>query len=297
MTTIKAYPETSPIEFADLADFVKAFKQAPPVISEFTFTNLYAWRNVYKFSVSSLDGMLLVCSNKDDVKRFFSPIGKGDVRAAIEKVINDTGGTFIRLPEQHKRLFDGDSRFIIEPDRDNADYLYNSSDLTGLAGKKYDGKRNLIKKFKSENAYEYMRLDADCARLCLDFEKLWCSIRNCERVEGLSNERLAIREMIDNFSAFSLVGGAIKVKSAVCAIAIAERLNPDTLVVHVLKAVPGMPGLYQSIMQEFLSSEAVGLRYVNLEQDLGIGGLRKAKLSYHPCAMIDKYTLKLKGNG
>ncbi|MFA5157141.1 MAG: phosphatidylglycerol lysyltransferase domain-containing protein [Candidatus Omnitrophota bacterium] len=288
---IRPYPESQPIELADRPDFIKAFKESPPLISEFTFTNLYAWRNAYKFSVSLLDGMLIVCSGAEETKRFLNPIGKGNIKSAIEKVMGDGAGVFIRLPEQTKSLFDNDSRFVAEPDPDNADYLYNSLDLISLAGRKYDGKRNLIKKFRAQNVYEYIRLDAANAQFCLEFEEAWCAIRDCDHVEGLNNERHAIKDMIGNFSAFFLIAGAIKIKGAIRGLAIAEALNPDTLVLHALKAVSDIPGLYQAMLHEFLIREAGMFRYVNLEQDLGIDGLRKTKLSYHPCAMINKYTL------
>ena len=87
---------------------------------------------------------------------------------------------------------------------------------------------------------------------------------------------------------------AIKINNNISAVAIAERLNPDTLVIRILKADPNITGLYQTIMNEFLSRQSKSFDYVNLEEDLGIAGLRKSKLSYHPIEMIQKYTLSLK---
>jgi len=63
---------------------------------------------------------------------------------------------------------------------------------------------------------------------------------------------------------------------------------------HVLKASRFVPGLYQTLYREFLKREAQTCRFINMEQDLGIEGLRKAKLSYHPCAMVKKFTLSLR---
>jgi len=100
--------------------------------------------------------------------------------------------------------------------------------------------------------------------------------------------------MVENFSIFGLISGAIMVKKAVCAVCLAQKLSPATLVMHVLKADPNIAGLYQTAMREFLSHEAGNFQYVNLEQDLGIEGLRKAKLSYHPCAMVNKYSIMRK---
>lgn len=118
-------------------------------------------------------------------------------------------------------------------------------------------------------------------------------VKDCDKVEGLNNERQAIREIINNFGSFNLIGAFIKVKGNICAVAIGEKLNSNTLVMHVLKADPFMQGLYQVILNDFLLKDCGNFEYINLEQDLGVEGLRQAKLSYHPARIIEKYTLSL----
>jgi len=291
MTSIPAYPASRPIALEDRGIFERIFAARPPVTSEFTFTNLYAWRRVYDFRVSVLEGFLLLSSRAHGAEKFFMPLGEGEAKAVIEKVAAGPGTSFIRLPEALKELFEGDPRFTVAEDRDNADYLYLTRELVALTGRKFDGKRNLIKKFKAAYAYEYLKLDASCVGLCLEFQERWCTIKDCDSQEGLRNERLAIGEMIENFAQFSLVAGAIKTGNDISAVAIAQKLNPDTLVMHVLKADPNIPGLYQAMNNEFLAREGAPFTYVNLEQDLGAEGLRKAKLSYHPLKLVMKYTV------
>jgi hypothetical protein len=295
--SLPVYPRFDILKLDYLSEFTRVLEESPPVISEWTFTNLYSWRNSYKLSVSRLDDFIICCSEAQGRRRFFSPAGKGDIKSAIEKVLIDNGGEFIRVPESVKSLFDNDSRFAILPDRDNSDYLYNTSDLIKLEGRKYDGKRNLIRKFEAEHSYEYVIIDKSNAKLCRDFEDAWCVIRDCDAVEGLNNERQAISEMVANFSSFGLIGGAIRVQGEIRAVAIAQSLNHAVMVMHVLKACPDITGLSQLIMREFIARQAAGSLRINLEQDLGIEGLRKSKLSYHPCAMVDKYTLTFEKAG
>lgn len=287
---IPKYPDFKPIGIEDLSVFNRFFKDNPPEISEFTFTNLYAWRETYQLKAAILGGMLIVCSESEKQRRFFYPIGTGDTKSVMEDILKSGGGVFIRVPEAVKLLFENDTRFKIDLDMDNSDYLFKTADLAALAGRKYDGKRNLIKKFKSRYKYEYSELKAENAAECLEFEEEWCSIKDCASVEGLDNERRAFREMFKNFSFFELVAGAIKVEGKISAVAIGEDLNPNTLVMHILKANPKIEGLYQVINNEFLSRQAGNFEYVNLEQDLGVEGLRKSKLSYHPVKMVRKYT-------
>ena len=70
-----------------------------------------------------------------------------------------------------------------------------------------------------------------------------------------------------------------------------ELLNPDTVVVHVEKANPEIRGLYTAINKLFLENEFPDVEFVNREEDLGLEGLRQAKLSYKPIKLVEKYTL------
>ena len=288
--SIPSYPLFEPLKKEHKLLFEEIFKNNPPEASEFTFTNFYSWRRAYGFEVSMLDLSVILKSNKG----FFIPLGKADPVSAIKRILKEQGGVFIRVPEAVKILLNNDSGMAVELDRPNSDYLYRTADLISLQGRRYDGKRNLIKKFKGEHEYRFVEFNASNVSRCLDFEEKWCSIKDCDSVEGLNNERKAIKDMVANFSEFNLIAGAIEIKSAMLALAVAERLNLSTMVMHVLKADPNVPGLYQVMMNEFLERHSSGFEYVNLEQDLGIEGLRKSKESYHPVRMIDKYTISLK---
>ncbi len=294
--SIPLYPSFRPLEKTDKSFFDQAFRLDPPEISEYTFTNLYAWRTIYAFQISQLDGCIVLSSQAEQAgPKFHDPIGTGDKKQIVERVLADTGSVFVRLPESTARLFAADRRFTLQHDPDNSDYLFKVEDLVQLKGKKYDGKRNLIKKFKSAYRYEYAKLTQEGLRECLAFEEQWCMIKDCDGVKGLDQERRAFHQMLSGCSFLGLVAGGIRVDGKICALALAEKLNPRTLVLHVLKAHPEMTGLYQTINQEFLAHEASGYAYVNMEQDLGVEGLRKAKLSYHPAAMVKKYTLRPAG--
>jgi uncharacterized protein len=292
--SLPKYPDFRPLELKDLPIFTRAFKEDPPAISEFTFTNLYAWREVYRPQVSTLSDFIIVCSDCILERKLFVPVGEGDIKSAMEELLKDAKSMFFRVPGQVKSLFENDPRFQIELDMDNSDYLFRTQDLIKLAGKKYDGKRNLIKKFKSLYKYEYLKLDDSYENECFRFVEEWCSLKNCDSVEGLYKERRAVRDMIANCREFELVGGAIRIEGRICALAIAQRLSGNTLVMHVLKANPTIPGLYQTIFNEFLAREAGDYEFLNMEQDLGVEGLRKSKLSYHPVEMVKKYTISQK---
>lgn len=293
--TLKEYPSFIPLELGLKPVFDEAFRKNPPSVSEFTFTNLYAWRKAYGFDVSLLDNSMIVRSSAGGQPRFLPPIGSPDIYKTVKKIMDESGASFMRVPGSAKPLFENDARLSIVHDRDNSDYIFKTADLAELKGSKYDGKRNLIKKFESEYEYEFIKLDGSNAGTCLTFEEEWCVTKECDRVIGLNNERNALKEIVANFSAFDLKGSAIRINGAIKAIALGEGLDQNTFVIHILKADQSLAGLYQKICRDFIRAECGGYEYINMEQDLGVPGLRKSKSSYHPAGMIDKYTIGPKG--
>jgi len=294
MLQIPDYPQFIALDFEHKAFFDQAFKKYPPQISEFTFTNLFSWREAYNYKVSIMDGLFILRLGVGDPACFLQPIGAADPTETMGRILEDTKGVFMRISENVTGFFEKNSRFKVEEDRDNCDYLYLTSDLVNLPGRKYDGKRNQIKKFKSGYDYVYVDVNVADTALILGFEETWCNLKDCDHVEGLNNERQVIHQIMEHFSDFDLMAGAIKVNGKIRAMAIAEALNADTLVMHILKADPAMAGLYQVMLNDFLRVQAKAFKYVNLEQDLGIAGLRASKQSYQPISFIKKYTISLK---
>lgn len=294
--TLPVYPQTVPLEKKHKPLFDEAFRTAQPAISEFTFTNLFAWRDSYGFRVAGRDGYILLAANLHRQPVFFPLIGPAGAHELMRALLRETGIPFVRVTEEERALVQEAGSVQSEIDRDNFDYVYAVEDLVALGGRKYDGKRNLIKKFRSTYAYEYRALDASLLRGCLEVHDKWCIAKDCDSDDGLMAEARALREIIGHFEEFGLRGAAITVGGAVSAFVIAEALNARTLVVHLLKAEPDMKGLYQCMLNEFLSRQAREFELVNLEQDLGIEGLRRAKESYYPLFMVKKYTVRADRN-
>lgn len=289
------YPDFKVLEMSDKIFFDSIFKQINPEISEYTFSNLISWNDYYHFQYSALNNIVLVMINKNKENLFFSPIGNvTDCFDVIEKITAVDNSKFIRVSEDIAAYFKDKSNYNVELDLDNSDYVYLTDDLMYLHGVKYDGKRNLIKNFKTKFQYEYVSDCYDMIKDCLDFEELWCVEKDCQHVESLKNEKKAVEVMLNNIKEFEIIAGGLKIDNKLAAICLAQRLNKDTLVLHVLKAMRSFSGLYQTMLNEFIIHEARDFKFVNMEQDLGVEGLRKAKQAYHPCKMINKYNLSIK---
>lgn len=296
-TMIPIFPEFKPLELAD-RDPVEAYLQRRPALaSEYTFTNLFAWRQAYDYHIARYHDGFLLAKSAHGMTTCVQPLVPEDPVDAVWTCLHylrEHGQTPVvdRVGEDVIAHADWEAAHIrIEADRDHADYVYATADLLALEGRKYHAKKNLLHQFTSQYAYEYQPLTAPWVPSCLAFAHDWCIDRRCHESEGLTQENCAVRQILQNYAELHLQGGVLLINGQLVAFTLAEKLNPETLVIHIEKAHAGLTGAYQAIQWEFLRHAAVGVPFVNREQDLGIPGLRKAKESLHPVHMIQKFRL------
>ena len=300
---IPRYPHFREIRIEDKSIFHDFLTSSPPEISEYTFTNLFIWNYYYHLLWCLWDECICLLAQPEESQPFFlPPICTDDFQERTYAFLHHLKKQGItpnlrRVPEYlvKKFLANADHLEII-PDRDNADYVYLTQDLIKLEGNKFHRKRNHINQFKKNHTYQYTSLSTDLIEACLALETEWCNLKHCEMFSSLLGEERAIYEALQNMNALDFKGGVIQINEKVEAFALGEQLNPQTAVIHIEKANPAFDGLYQLINQEFCSHEWKGIPYINREQDLGEEGLRKAKLSYHPHHLVNKYRVTLKDN-
>lgn len=180
----------------------------------------------------------------------------------------------------------------IHPDRNNYDYVYRTSDLLTLSGKRYHAKRNHINQFTSQFAWEYARVDSSMSDECLSVYNRWLENKG-ENMFGAREEMRAIKRLMLHMEALGVVGGGIRIGGRLEAFTLGECLNDVTALIHVEKAHADMPGLYAVINQAFLKHAFSGTQFVNREEDMGFAGLRQAKLSYHPICFVEEFSCNL----
>ena len=296
---VPEFPRFKDLTLEDKPPCDQLFTQFPPVISEFTFTNLFIWRHAYQIKISRLQNFLCLLSEQGGSSFFFPPIGEGDVIKCYQSFLQYLGGKgippkIVRVPEAVVAQIDWKtSGMKVELDRNQCDYVYLTQDLIELKGRKYHRKRNHIKQFQEKYSYQYIPLTPEWIPQCLQLETEWCDLRHCEASPGLLNESFAIKEAFTHYEELGVKGGAILINGKVEAFTLGDPLNPDTVVIHIEKANPAYEGIYPTINQAFLENQWSGYAYVNREQDLGEEGLRKAKESYFPHRLVNKYTVTL----
>ncbi len=267
---------------------------------DFSFANMCSWRFLYNSEFAVVDGFLLIRFWLEDNDRpvYMCPVGNGDLTRPINLLEEDSLdfghplwilGVTPTGKEQLEEAFPDGFRFM--PDRNFFDYIYLRDDLVNLIGKKYQAKRNHINKFTKLYRYEYMPITPELVPECLALEKKWYKANRTEDdAEELSYERRSMTFALEHAAELGLIGGSICVDHQIIAFSFGAPINQDTFAVHVEKADINYEGAYSLINREFAAHIPEQYTYVNREEDLGIEGLRKAKLSYHPTIILEKHT-------
>lgn len=274
---------------------IEAFLQRyPPEISELTFSNLFVWRNSRPISFAQVEDSIVFVANpaKGGAKQkvvFGQPVGKAPALVVASSLDVQVAG-FVRIGVQAADYL-RKAGLPVEADRDNADYVYRTTDLAELSGRRLHKKRNLVKQCLSAYTCEYEPIMPELIDECSEMQARWCKAKECGRNPGLCDEYIAIRETFSHYQDLNLIGGAIRIDGIIQAYSIAEELSPGTAVCHFEKAMPEFRGLSQLVNQWLAKFSLSEFEFVNREQDLGIKGLRQAKESYYPNHMVHKFNV------
>lgn len=264
---------------------------------DLSFSNLCSWRFLYNTKFAEIDGFLLFKFWAKGELVYMMPVGEGDLKAVLYALMKDAkeeGQPFCMLgvSETMKNELEEvlPDTFQFRADRDYADYVYLRSNLATLSGKKYQPKRNFLNRFRNQHPdYEYIPITPEHVDECLKLEEKWCLANDCDKQEGTGNERRTLTFALQHFEELGLTGGMLRVDNRIVAFTYGMPINYETYDVQVEKADTEVEGAYTMINYEFANHIPEQYIYINREEDLGIPGLRKAKLSYHPAILLEKY--------
>ena len=269
---------------------------------EYSFVNKFLWG---RQKAAFLNGQLVSFSQFDRRSVYLFPVGFGDKQPVLDAIRQDAQkrGIPCRLVgmthddcAQLESICPGCLRMHF--DRDSFDYVYDIHDLADLRGKKFQRKRNHLNRFRQENPdYTLEPITPENMDEVRHLVDKWYDLRLQQNPHGdYQLEQRALYRALAEQQALGLEGLLLRTAQGPVAMTLGSRLNEDTFDVHFEKALDIADGAYAAINNGFanyLREKYPELAYLNREDDMGIEGLRKAKLSYHPDHLVEKYWARL----
>lgn len=290
---IEFYPLS--IENKDL--FAERFYTRTSLNAGNGLVNLCAYNEIYP-SEYAVDGEALLTRIYLQERNisYYEPIG-GDIRNYVDRIETDAKEKqycfgFV-LEDETKRDYFLSKGYKVEYSDSLSEYVYNRESLQTLKGRKLQSKRNHVNKFVSlYPSWQYVALDSKSKENCLVLSDLWQQQEmniTPQYKHDYIQERKIIEFLFDNFDSLDLIGGAIVVEGKIVAYSLGNMICSNTIDVNIEKADRRYQGAYTLINREFVAHLPENVLFVNREEDKGIVGLRKAKLSYNPSFMVSKY--------
>ena len=247
------------------------------------------------------DTHLIIFSQFDRASVYPFPVGHGDIKPVLDAILADAKerGIPCRLTSMTREecdtlesLYPG--RFCFHSDRDGFDYVYSIEALATLRGKRYQSKRNFVNRFRQLRPNcQTVALTEENLSLAHDLLVAWFAQRQEQEAGGnFHMEQVALDRVLRHWTALGMEGIVLVDEGQPIAFAIGSRLTEDTFEIHFEKAMDTTDGSYAAINQAFaayLMEKYPEVKWLNREDDLGIEGLRNAKLSYKPDRLVEKY--------
>jgi hypothetical protein len=295
-----------------LEEYLRGFEYKTSGLS---FSSLYMWKEINQFSWKKFGDYLCIgaADNLEEemgLSFMFPPLTRtGGYEAdklretiyAAKEHFESKGEDFVmmlvpfHMVDMFDKLLPGMLKW--EADRPNFDYVYDTQELIELKGKRFHGKRNHLNYFLNNYSYTYERMASSMADEIMafidEFNRRKALPEGHEK-ELLEMEKEAMHDVLVHLEDVGYLAGLIRIGGKIEAISIGGQLGSKTVTVHVEKANTEYRGLYQAINNEFCRHMASHVKRINREEDMGIAGLRKAKLSYNPIKLIEKYIVRVK---
>lgn len=263
---------------------------------ENSYLNAIIWKDYYNYRYSLCGDSLVIRLSEGKNNIYFLPLGN-DFQLAFDEILKAENGHPVFCVSEGERLdkflhfYKG--KYGLKPIPENFEYIYSKEALFNLSGKKYHQKRNHLSAFSRKYSWHYETMSEENICDVIKVSDLWLKERADILDESLLHENSAIKRALSYFKELQIVGGIIYVEDEPVAYSFGTALNDDVFDVNIEKALNEYQGAYSVINNEFVKNELENYSLVNREDDLGIEGLRKAKLSYYPEIILKKYLLEL----
>ncbi|MGE5653419.1 MAG: DUF2156 domain-containing protein [Bacillota bacterium] len=271
---------------------------------EYSFAALYQWRKLCHPQFCLIDDALVVLKTVKGLgSHFMQPINMDSAKMdgiiarlleykkshpELKYLFGDVEASFL---EQLLQRY-GSSVTYVE-DADNYDYIYNSSDLLSLSGKKYHRKKNQYNQFVHNYEYVIKGLsDEQVRRDCLDFAARWYE-NNPQDDLVLEFELDGVRDVLNHLDKLRVLGIAVYVHDQIVGFAFGEKVNDRMAVIHCEKGDINYSGVYAFLNRSLVEAHFSEISLINRQEDMGLEGLRRAKMAYNPTQLERKFLVDI----
>ncbi len=292
-------------QFVDIShkDEIEGFTKNFPPYSDFSFTSLWAYNTNSSAKFCWLNNNLVICMpDYTNSQLVFSFLGNNKTTDTVNKLIayineNNFSAEINIVPEISVKelLLNTKIQFSIEENQDQHDYvipLKESAELTNVHHHKVTKYQKFMELFPDHQVKLIDLSNTDSHNIILDLFMRWANQKN-KNLQDIEIELTALKRVMQYHQHFELLTHGIFIDDKLVGFTIDERVHDSFVIGHFIKADMEFPGTYEVLNK--ITAEIhykMGYKYINIEQDLGIPGLRLSKSQRSPVFYLKKYVIK-----
>lgn len=297
-------------ELADRSWAALLLAAEPALSLEYCFASVYLWRKIYAQRIARFGDRLLVRVEGSLGPAYLYPAGSGPLAPALDAMGEDAAAQNVPLllvcvTEEQKAAVEAacPGRFEFEAHRDSFDYLYDVDRLADLPGKKLHAKRNHISHFDARFP-DWTSEPVTAANVgeCMELERQWNLLHLAEErreiaagEDTISEESAVLMDALKHMGELGMEGVLLRAEGEPVAFSLGGLITPECFDVNFEKSFGDVQGAYAAVNREMarrVREVHPGVKWLNREDDMGLEGLRKAKLSYYPDILLTKYVAR-----
>ncbi|MBB6482391.1 DUF2156 domain-containing protein [Spirochaeta isovalerica] len=293
MTATKLHVHTSPLGLNNRELLISKLKDADTALSEYCFANLYLFRDKHDYQIVDSDGYTYLSGLSYNGEHYIMPLenlekcSENYIESLKNLVRSESYQCIFPIPEKWLRFFP-ENDYRIEYIEDDSEYIYQKEKLADYPGRKLSKKRNLVSQFLREHDPEIRKIDKDSMKDILSLLQLWQCRSGQEMGDSDYN---ACIDGLKLYNELGLSGALFLADGEPSGFVMGEYAGESSYVIHFAKGNIEKKGIYQYMFQAYVREFCDEARIINLEQDMGMEGLRKTKRSYQPDRMLHKYRI------
>ncbi|HOY69004.1 MAG TPA: phosphatidylglycerol lysyltransferase domain-containing protein [Candidatus Ozemobacteraceae bacterium] len=298
LDSLPEFPAKAPLEFSHKHLLRQLLVESGVSSSDYALYNLMGWYHRLPPQISRIGSrILLAVEGPDGRYMYLAPVGKGPLEPVLETLMaylraagEPCALRYVpkRIAEEIAAAFPG---AVIEPQRGDFDYLYDRRELAELAGRRFHQKKNFVNRLEEEARPVVEEYTPACAAEVERFLEDWYAHFPADD-ENVRIEAGALRRMLPCIKGICGKALLVRVAGTIAGFTLASPIHRDCWVVTIEKADRHVKGMYQYLNWALANRLPPEVTVINRETDLGIEGLRTAKLSYHPIGFEEKFTIR-----
>lgn len=267
------------------------FRQLNLFISDYTFANVYLFRNISRYEILTKDCGTFVSAHNYQNQNYIMPLDNPQdcSQDTLKQLLSD-GAFFYPIPEEWLPFFP-ENEFTVSYDDSESDYIYLTANMASFAGKQYTRHRNHLNQFLG--AYKPVKrpLSDDTLVDGLNILHQW---QNECLIASSKTDFSVCEEALKKFSELALWGTVYYIDDEAAGLIMGEALNDEVFCLHFAKASKRYHGIYEYMFNDTAKQLQSQYKYLNLEEDMGSKNLRRTKASYGPERILKKYHVSLR---